>query len=263
MIANGFVRDRVDRLPLKTWLATWRFWQLYHRYTVEGFEHIDVDTSMLIAGYHARGLAFDMCMLTARIHDELGYLPHGIVHRGSEKVAAMKWMFDRLGFVTDDGAAIREAVRRGEHIVVTPGAEREGMRSFRDRGRVNWGNRMGYLKLAIRHRLPIVPVAAAGADYTYFGVYDAHALGQRLGVPGQWDFALWLGLGPFGPYPFSPPFPVRLHQIIGEPIEDHLALRDPDTPREELKPYHQLVVGRVQQLLERAREECKARWGCK
>lgn len=261
MIGAELLRTQIDRLPAKAWLATWRFWQCYHRYTVEGFEHLDVDHSVLIAGYHARGLAFDMCMLTARIYEELGYFPHGIIHRGSENVRVMKWMFDRLGFIVGDGKAMKQAVARGEHIMVTPGGEREGMRSHRDRYRVNWGKRMGYLQLAIRHRLPIVPVAASGADDTYFGVYDSHALGQRLGVPRQWDFALWLGLGPLGPYPFSPPFPVRLHQIIGPPIDDHLELsaEQADGEREKLKPYHDLVVGRVQDLLDLARTKRRRR----
>ncbi len=103
--------------------------------------------------------------------------------------------------------------------MVTPGGGMEGCRSFCDHYRVNWGDRTGYVRLARRYRLPIVPVAAAGADETYVGLVDTNALGQLLGISRTWSWAFWTGLGPLGLYPFSPPFPVRMHQLIGAPID--------------------------------------------
>jgi 1-acyl-sn-glycerol-3-phosphate acyltransferase len=238
-------------VPLATWLACWRFLQLYHRYTVEGLEHLDGPPA-LIVGYHGRPLALDMCMLTVALHDRLGYLPHGIVHRGVETVPALKWFADGLGFVTEDGDGVAAAVARGEHIVTTPGGAREGCRDFRHRYEVSWGGHIGYLRLALRHRLPIVPVAAAGADDTYLGLNDAEAVGRWLRVPRRWAWALWMGVGPLGFYPFSPPFPVRLRQLVGAPID--LAAEGPtrldDT--EGLLRLHRRVTGAVQALLDRA-----------
>jgi hypothetical protein len=60
----------------------------------------------------------------------------------------------------------------------------------------------------------------------------------------------WVGLGPLGLFPFSPPFPVRMQQLIGEPI-DPRAVRPDD--REGLLRVHQRVVAAVQALLDRAR----------
>src|SRR5262249_12361884 len=50
-------------LPLRLWLAYWRLLQRYHRYTVAGLEHLD-GPAALVAGYHGRPFAYDMCMLT-------------------------------------------------------------------------------------------------------------------------------------------------------------------------------------------------------
>lgn len=236
----------IDRLSQSGWIAYWRFWQRYHRYTIEGMEHLDGDRPMLIAGYHGRPLALDMCMFTVAFYDRFGYLPHGIVHRGLEQVPILKRFTDGCGFVTDDGPAMRAAVANGEHIVVTPGGGQEGCRTFLDRYRVAWQGRLGYVRLAARYGLPIVPVAGAGADDTYIGLVDAEALGRAIGVPHRWAFALWIGLGPFGIYPYSPPFPVRIRQYVGKPVPPP----PPDAGTRRLVDTHNEVVRRVQGLLD-------------
>jgi 1-acyl-sn-glycerol-3-phosphate acyltransferase len=241
-------------VPLALWCAFWRWRQLYHRYTVDGLEHLDGGRAMLIVGYHGRPFAYDVCMLTVALYDRYGYLPHGVIHRGVDAVPGVRAIVDALGFVTGDDGGVGAAVARGEHVVVTPGGAAEGCRGVTDRYRVAWGERSGYVRLALRHGLPIVPVAAAGADDTYVGLYDGPALGRRLGLPSDWAWLAWLGLGPLGPWPLSPPFPVRLRQLVGAPID--LAtigvtdLRDHDG----VARAHRHVTERVQNLLDEARD---------
>jgi 1-acyl-sn-glycerol-3-phosphate acyltransferase len=245
--------------PLAIWLAYWRFWRRYHRYTVEGLEHLDGPAS-LIVGYHGRPLAVDMCMLTVALYERLGYLPHGLVHRGLESFPTVKRFTDGLGFVTRDGPALAAAVARGEHIVTTPGGGQEGCRDFRHRYEVRWGDRMGYLGLALRYGLPIVPVGCAGADDRFIGLNDAEATGRRLGVPRLWAWGLWVGVGPLGLYPFTPPFPVRLRQLVGEPIDVVAeAGADAGDPRV-LRRLHARVTRAVQGLLDRARARPAGCW---
>jgi hypothetical protein len=235
------------------WLAYWRLWQRYHRYTVEGLEHLDGGHAALIVGYHGRPLAVDMCMLTVALHDRLGYLPHGIVHRGVRAFPAVERFTRELGFFTEDGPELAAAIARGEHIVVTPGGGQEGCRSFWHRYEVSWGERVGYVRLALKHRLPIVPVGTAGVDDRYIGINDAETTGRRLGVPSMWSWTLWLGIGPFGVYPFTPPFPVRLRQLVGAPIDPLAEGEVPPDDREALLRVHRRVVRAVQALLDQAR----------
>ena len=94
---------------------------------------------------------------------------------------------DGLGFVTGDGPAIEAAVRRGEHVLVQPGGTREGYRSFRHDYEVDWGDRTGYLRLAIRHRLPIVPSRRPGStrssSASWMGIRSASAPASRTDCP--------------------------------------------------------------------------------
>lgn len=236
-------------LPLTAWLKLWGLMRAYHRYEVSGLEHLDgVGRAALLVSYHGRPIAYDNCMLTVTLHERLGYLPHGVVHGAVNDQPIMKWVSDGLGFVTGDGPAVAAAVARGEHLLVQPGGTREGCRSFRHRYELDWGERTGYLKLALRHDLPILPVAASGVDDGYIGLNDGYALGKRLGVPLR--LPLWFGLGLTGFWPFSLPFPVKITQVIGAPID--LKAEGPIDPHDSaaLLRLHAKVKGAVQALLD-------------
>jgi 1-acyl-sn-glycerol-3-phosphate acyltransferase len=176
-------------LPLRTWLTIWSALRWYHRYTVDGLETIIGSPPALIVGYHGRPMAFDMCILTVELYNRLGYLPHGVTNSSVDAIAPLKWLSDGLGFFSGDSKEIDTVVARGEHLILTPGAALEGSRSFRERYKVNWGHHVGYLRLALRHGLNIIPVATAGCDDAYIGLNDGYALGRRLGLPRGW--ALW------------------------------------------------------------------------
>lgn len=237
-------------IPLHAWLALWSAARVYHRYEVRGLERLDGLGAALLVGYHGRPIAHDLCMLTVTLRERYGYMIHGVVHAAVEKSRVMKWVSDDLGFVTGDGPAVAEAVRRGELLTVQPGGTREGCRSFRHRYEVDWGDRIGYLRLAVKHRLPIVPVAGAGVDDAYLGLNDGYALGKRLGAPAR--LPLWIGLGLTGLWPLSPPLPVKITQHIGEPIDPFAdgPIDLADKPR--LLALHGRIKAAVQSLLDEA-----------
>ncbi|MFT3769775.1 MAG: lysophospholipid acyltransferase family protein [Minicystis sp.] len=241
----------LSRLPEAGWLAFFRAARAYHRYEVRGLHHLEKPGAALIVGYHGRPIAYDLCMLTATIHERLGYLPHGIIHGYFGHQPILKWMIDGLGFVTGDGEDLAQAVARGEHILVQPGGTREGCRSFRHRYEVDWGDRTGYLRLALRYRLPIIPVAAMGIDDGYLGLNDGYALGRRLGVPHR--IPVWIGLGPLGLRPISPPFPVKITQLVGQPIDPLAEGPVAEGDREALLRLHRKVAGAVQALMDAER----------
>ena len=110
---------------------------------------------------------------------------------------------------------------------------------------MNWGRRTGYLKLALRLGLPVVPVACLGTDDTYIGLNDGDTWSRRLRAPK--GLPVWLGLGPLGLWPLSPPFPVKLTQRIGAPIE-----LPPTAPRDRpaMQGLHGQVTAAVQGLLD-------------
>ena len=235
-------------IPLHAWLAYWRAMRSYHRYRVVGLEKLAGESAMLLVGYHGRPVAYDMCMLSVSFYERFGYMPHGIAHRAVETNGLMRWVCQGLGFVSGDSEVLADAVARGEHIAVQPGGTREGCRSFRHRYEVDWGNRTGFVRLALRYGLPIVPIAARGIDDGYIGLNNGDLWGRRLGVPA--GLPLWLGVGVAGAWPFSLPFPVRITQYIGDPIDlsDRGMIDEGDASA--LMAAQQRIAGAVQELVE-------------
>ncbi len=238
----------IERIPLAGYLAVWRTARRYFRYEVEGIENLDTGRPGLIVGYHGRPVAYDLCILAVEMVERFGYMPHAIIHEAAKANRVLRWLSDGLGFVTGDGASLAEAVARNEHIIVLPGGTREGCRSILDRYRVEWGKRCGYLKLALSHGLQVIPVGASGVDAAYIGLNDGYRLGKRVNMPAR--LPMWFGLGPLGFWPLSPPFPVKIRQRIGEPID--LEEAGPIDPRdkEALLEAHGRVTAKVQELLD-------------
>ena len=236
--------------PLRTWLAYYRLLGAYHRFEVHGFEHLRQGGAALLAGYHGKPVTYDLAMLSVRMFDELGYFPHGVFH-GAFALPGLRAWLDGLGCVSGDDPRLADVVARGEHLIVAPGGTREAHRSSLHRYRVDWGHRVGYLRLAARLRIPVIPVGAAGVDDAYVGLLDGYRVARRLRLPPL--VPLWLGWGPLGPWPLTPPFPVKITQVIGAPIPDTAEGRvDPDD-REALLALHQRVIAAVQESIDRAR----------
>ena len=152
-----------DRAARRAWLAHWRQQRRWHRYTVEGAEHLDGPAALLV-GYHGRSVARDLCMFTTWVHDRDGYLPHAIFHRAFAESALLRPLLAGVGGVVGDDESLPAALARGEHLIVTPGGTREGCRPHAARYTLAWGRRTGYLRLALKQGLDVIPVVAAGTD---------------------------------------------------------------------------------------------------
>jgi 1-acyl-sn-glycerol-3-phosphate acyltransferase len=221
----------------------------YFRFECEGFDNLRTQSS-LIVGYHGSPFPVDVFMLSARVHDELGYMLPAIWLRTWGQIPGLRTMVPALsGFLSEPNAEeMKTLVSQGKHLVVLPGGSREGMRPFWRRYRLEWGDRVGYLKLALRHGLPIIPIASSGTDGGWLGLVDGYRLSKRLfghgGVP------VWLGVGPLGIWPLSPPWPVKVRQRIGTPIDLGSLKRPNQTEDEFLRHANEHVQRVVQGMLD-------------
>jgi 1-acyl-sn-glycerol-3-phosphate acyltransferase len=235
------------------------FMARYSRFETSGVEHLLEGEPGVLVGYHGRPHALDYFYLCALMHDRFGTFPKAIVRSSLQRTPLARDLMRQAGLyygAPGEGEIARLRERR-EHLYVSPGGLREALRPFwKDRYRVSWGSRRGYIRLAARHHLPIYPCAAIGVDEAYLGLHDGHALAKRLGIS---IGPLWLAVGMGGPWPLALPFPVRIVQRIGAPI-DLAPLRAQATSDERFEhDAHELVQGRVQRMLDDLLHERRAR----
>jgi 1-acyl-sn-glycerol-3-phosphate acyltransferase len=226
------------------WLEGMKRW---HRYSVEGMEHLRSPGAKMLLAYHGRGIPLDLALLGEEVRKSEGYLPRSIVHEGLWRIPYVASLFEEGGCVPGDCPELRAAISRGETVFIAPGGTHEGLRGFWDRHRVDWGPRRGYLRLALELGVPLIPAATAGMDDRFIGLNDGHALGRKLRMPAKWPF--WIALGPFGVYPFTLDFPVKFHTVIGEPI-----VLDPPAKIDEawMETTHEMITKKIQGVLDEA-----------
>ena len=182
-----------------------------------------------------------------------------LMRAGPSRVSALvpwwHWLLDGLEFFVGDGPALAAAVRRGEHLIVTPGGAQEACRRWDDSYRVHWGEHVGYVRLAVKYGLPIVPVGAAGADGTYIGLNDGPAFGRALGIlAGDIGHLVARALEDEG-------VPAHFARAAGQTrlsvtLFESGARRDGET-RDGLLRVHRRVTASVQVLIDHARERVR------
>jgi 1-acyl-sn-glycerol-3-phosphate acyltransferase len=198
------------------WMLAWLApWQRYHRYTVEGLEHVPRTGPALIAGFHAFTIV-DVFLLAREIYLRDGRLVRALTDKLMFRIPGVRDLFRSCGIVAGTPENGRRLLDQGELLGVMPGGGLEWARSSSDRGRMRWGDHRGYARLAIRAQVPIIPTACPAADRAYLLPLD----GWRLGEMAQ----RLLGLDRVVPLPIAFgliglwPFPVRLTQHVAAPI---------------------------------------------
>jgi 1-acyl-sn-glycerol-3-phosphate acyltransferase len=239
------------------WMGYWQAMRRYHRFEVRGLEHVLGLGPALLVGYHGRPGARDLCMLQATLLFDYGQSTRAVAHDLVFKIPGVPAIADGFAFVSRRREDIARAVASGHKLVVAPGGLAEAWGSFRRPYRVRWGEGVGYLRLAIEHRLPIVPLGATGVDEAFYGMFDAYELWKRVGAPA--GVGVWLGVGPLGIWPFTPPFPTRIIQYVAPPIDLRAEGLDESSSKEQLLGVHGRISAIVQGLLDRGQAETRGR----
>lgn len=176
---------------------------------VEGAHHLAAKGPALVVGNHSGGVLamFEPLMLAHALapHVGLAALPRLLLHEIMWRTPLAP-AIARLGAVRASRSNADAVLARGEKVLVYPGGDREAFRSFFDRDRVCFGDRRGYVALAIAHGVPLVPVVTAGMHSGFVCLDDGHAIASRFPLARALRVGvLPLTLGfPFGLMPLVP-----------------------------------------------------------
>jgi 1-acyl-sn-glycerol-3-phosphate acyltransferase len=88
--------------------------------------------------------------------------------------------FRRLGTISPSRENIQAAFEKGDDVILWPGGEVDAYRKWTKRDKAVLGDRKGFIRLAIRAGVPIVPVATVGGHDTLFVLSEGRGLVKLL-----------------------------------------------------------------------------------
>lgn len=155
--------DGLDPGLIAHWLPPLRFLRAYCRLRVDGIEHIPPQGAVLAAN-HTGWLGLDYSNLAIAVHDGVGRTVRGVVHPLWFAYARIGQTVRRLGLAPAKRATLHRLLRAGHLVVVFPEAEQGAFKATVEKQYRLAPFRRGFLRAAIRARVPIVPVAILGGE---------------------------------------------------------------------------------------------------
>lgn len=152
--------------------------------TIHGLDHLpDHDRFLVVANHSGMGAAELWTLATAWYDMGRDARPiAGMAHSAAFRVPLLRDVLHGLGAVeaTQEGA---DAARRaGVPLLLFPGGDHESMRPIWQARRVDFAGRKGWIRLARRHRLDIVPLCITGSHVTLPILLRSRALAWLVGL---------------------------------------------------------------------------------
>jgi 1-acyl-sn-glycerol-3-phosphate acyltransferase len=139
----------------------------YFRAEVRGLENIPTNGPSLLVGNHSGGTYIaDTFVFAVEFYARFG--PERRFHQLAHDIAARMPAtgLSRWGTVAASHENAEKAFDRGAPVLVYPGGDYETFRPSWHSDRIEFGGRKGFIKLALEHGVPIVPVVAIGGQET-------------------------------------------------------------------------------------------------
>jgi len=214
----------------------------YFRPRVIGAEHLPKGRALII-GCHSGIIPYDAACTLVAIHDATGRFSRAIGDNLFGQVGFVQGFLRRQGAVVGRPEVVERLLRRGHYVLVFPGGARDMERPYltqRYRVLPQRGyapGHGGYIKIALRTRAPIVPLAVVGAEEAHVMLANLPPVARAVRMP-------------FFPWVLFPlPLPVKLYIRFGPPIVLPGTAADAND-QQKVDQLNKMVRRRVQQLID-------------
>jgi 1-acyl-sn-glycerol-3-phosphate acyltransferase len=197
-----YIRESLPRL--------WLLASLWFRGEVRGLGNVPEEGPVLLVANHSGGnLTPDTGVFTLAFSAYFGVERrfHQLAHN---LVLSMPWLgfLRKFGTVAASPENARRALEAGAAVLVYPGGDHEAHRPTWQSGRVDFGGRKGYVRLALEQDVPIVPVVAIGGQETALFLTRGERLSRALFL----DRLLRLKVLPIS---IGPPWGLNIGDMLG------------------------------------------------
>lgn len=192
----------------------------YFRVSVKGIENVPTEGAALLVANHSGVLPYDASMMKLAIYNEhpqrreLRFLVDDFVFH----FPFLGVLMNRIGGVRACPENAERLLASGELVSVFPEGIKGISKHFSERYRLQRFGRGGVIRLALKTKAPIIPVAIVGAEEIHPLIYKSHMLARPLRLPFIPVTPTFPLLGPMG----AIPLPTKWTMVFGKPIPfDH------------------------------------------
>jgi 1-acyl-sn-glycerol-3-phosphate acyltransferase len=209
----------------------------WFRLEMEGWENIPGPPALLIGIHSGAPLPWDAWTVGIQWWRHFGRERplHGTAHDALMASPVLGPYFRKMGVLPAAPDSISSALAAGRDVALWPGGDRDALRTWTKRDDAELAGRMGFIKLAIRTGVPIIPISTVGGPDSM----PVLATGRRVAKLLRLDRVARLKMFPIAfqlPWGVSPallpeiPLPTKIRTSFQQPIRLDT---DPDRAQDE------------------------------
>lgn len=206
------------------------FYDHWFRAEWEGLDKIPTDGGALLVANHAAAIPSDAPVIMHGIETELERPIYGLADELFKKTPVVGTLWSRSGGVLAHPDNAYRLLRQQQQLVlVFPEGSKGPAKTFNERYRLRRFGRGGFVQIAMRAGVPVIPIAVVGAEESMPTIANLAPLAKALGIPYAPITANMLAFGPLlGPLGGLLHFPAKFRLRVLDPVHFDVP---PDQPR--------------------------------
>src|SRR4051812_4954729 len=198
----------------------------WFRMDVDGWEHIPEPPALLVGIHSGAPFVWDAWTVGLQWWRRFGdgRILHGTAHDMLMATPLVGTYFRKMGVLPAAPDSISAALAAGHDVALWPGGEIDSLRPWTKRDEAILAGRKGFIRMAIKAAVPIVPISTVGGPDSMPVLTRGHNLAKAL----QLDKIARLKIMPIAlsaPWGLAPamlpeiPLPTKIRTAFQEPIE--------------------------------------------
>ncbi|MBX3285819.1 MAG: lysophospholipid acyltransferase family protein [Acidimicrobiales bacterium] len=209
-----FVRKVYDPMYRRWFRAEW-----------EGLDKIPTEGGALLVSNHAGAIPADAPAIMHGIEEELGRPVYGLADHFFKTTPVVGTLWARAGGVVAHPDNAYRLLREQQQLaLVFPEGTKGTSKTYNERYRLRRFGRGGFVEIAMRAGVPIIPIAVVGSEESMPILFKLPSVAKAFGLP---YFPVTANMA-FGPLGTLVPFPAKLKLRVLDPVTFDV---DPDLPR--------------------------------
>lgn len=236
--------ERWRQLAHKVYAPLYDSW---FRVEWEGLEHVPTDGGALLVANHAAAIPSDAPAIMHGVETELDRPVYGLADHFFKGVPVVGTLWARNGgVVAHPDNAYRLLREQGQLVLVFPEGTKGPGKTYNERYRLRRFGRGGFVEIAMRAGVPIVPIAVVGAEESMPTLFKLNTMAKVLGVPYFPVTANMLAFGPLGVVAY---FPAKFKLRVLEPVTFDVAPDQSRYSRSRIMDESEAIRQRIQEEL--------------